>query len=222
MHHAEQSPVGDQRNTQHRTYALLPQDRVDDSARTDVVDRHRRRASPRPARRTPCRQAPGRLDAPRPRARARRVRRAENRHRPPTGSPPCRPPAARRHGPTAFAAGRAVAGTPPRDPRQRRDRPTDPSTSSTSLSTTENPRSGHYYRRPRRGPVSGRSGIRTHGGPKDLNGFRGRPIRPLWHPSGRGGYRSGIRVLVAVRRRTPAAGRRTPLPGRRRRPAGGG
>jgi hypothetical protein len=32
--------------------------------------------------------------------------------------------------------------------------------------------------------AGGRGGIRTHGGPKDLNGFRGRPIRPLWHPSG--------------------------------------
>lgn len=49
------------------------------------------------------------------------------------------------------------------------------------------PRSAERSREPRRGPSGGRSGIRTHGGPKDLNGFRGRPIRPLWHPSvGRG------------------------------------
>lgn len=31
--------------------------------------------------------------------------------------------------------------------------------------------------------MSGRRGIRTHGDPKDLNGFRDRPIRPLWQPS---------------------------------------
>jgi hypothetical protein len=30
----------------------------------------------------------------------------------------------------------------------------------------------------------GEGGIRTHGGPKDHNGFRDRPIRPLWHLSG--------------------------------------
>ena len=29
----------------------------------------------------------------------------------------------------------------------------------------------------------GRRGIRTHGGPKDLNSFRDCPIRPLWQPS---------------------------------------
>ena len=33
----------------------------------------------------------------------------------------------------------------------------------------------------------GRSGIRTHGGPEDLNSFRDCPIRPLWHPSGAAG-----------------------------------
>ena len=37
--------------------------------------------------------------------------------------------------------------------------------------------------RDRTDSTGGRSGIRTHGDPKDLNGFRGRPIRPLWHPS---------------------------------------
>ncbi len=37
--------------------------------------------------------------------------------------------------------------------------------------------------RDRSDSTGGRSGIRTHGDPKDLNGFRGRPIRPLWHPS---------------------------------------
>ena len=38
----------------------------------------------------------------------------------------------------------------------------------------------------RRGsPSGGGCGIRTHGGPQDHNGFRDRPIRPLWHPSGR-------------------------------------
>ena len=31
--------------------------------------------------------------------------------------------------------------------------------------------------------LSGEGGIRTHGGPKDHNGFRDRPIRPLWHLS---------------------------------------
>jgi hypothetical protein len=31
--------------------------------------------------------------------------------------------------------------------------------------------------------IGGRRGIRTHGDPKDLNGFRDRPIRPLWQPS---------------------------------------
>ena len=30
---------------------------------------------------------------------------------------------------------------------------------------------------------SGEGGIRTLGGPKDHNGFRDRPIRPLWHLS---------------------------------------
>jgi hypothetical protein len=30
----------------------------------------------------------------------------------------------------------------------------------------------------------GEGGIRTHGGPKDHNGFRDRPIQPLWHLSG--------------------------------------
>ena len=59
----------------------------------------------------------------------------------------------------------------------------------------------------------GRSGIRTHGGPKDLNGFRGRPIRPLWHPSGAARYRRDPRMTSAVRRRTPAADRRTRQPG---------
>ena len=32
-------------------------------------------------------------------------------------------------------------------------------------------------------PFSGEGGIRTLGGPKDHNGFRDRPIRPLWHLS---------------------------------------
>jgi hypothetical protein len=31
--------------------------------------------------------------------------------------------------------------------------------------------------------VGGRGGIRTHGGHKDHNGFRDRPVRPLRHPS---------------------------------------
>jgi hypothetical protein len=31
--------------------------------------------------------------------------------------------------------------------------------------------------------ISGEGGIRTLGGPKDHNGFRDRPIRPLWHLS---------------------------------------
>jgi hypothetical protein len=31
--------------------------------------------------------------------------------------------------------------------------------------------------------VSGEGGIRTHGGHKDHNGFRDRPIQPLWHLS---------------------------------------
>ena len=31
--------------------------------------------------------------------------------------------------------------------------------------------------------TGGRRGIRTHGSLKDFNGFRGRPIRPLWQPS---------------------------------------
>jgi hypothetical protein len=30
---------------------------------------------------------------------------------------------------------------------------------------------------------SGEGGIRTHGGPEDHNGFRDRPIQPLWHLS---------------------------------------
>ncbi len=30
---------------------------------------------------------------------------------------------------------------------------------------------------------SGEGGIRTHGGPKGHNGFRDRPIQPLWHLS---------------------------------------
>jgi hypothetical protein len=30
--------------------------------------------------------------------------------------------------------------------------------------------------------TGGRGGIRTHGGVKPHNGFRDRPIRPLWHP----------------------------------------
>jgi hypothetical protein len=69
---------------------------------------------------------------------------------------------------------------------------------------------------------SGRSGIRTHGGPKDLNGFRGRPIRPLWHPSGAARYRRGPTMTIGGRRRTTAAARRTRPPARRRSPAGGG
>jgi hypothetical protein len=32
-------------------------------------------------------------------------------------------------------------------------------------------------------PTCGEGGIRTHGGRKDHNGFRDRPIRPLWHLS---------------------------------------
>jgi hypothetical protein len=31
--------------------------------------------------------------------------------------------------------------------------------------------------------TGGRRGIRTHGGPEDLNSFRDCPIRPLWQPS---------------------------------------
>jgi hypothetical protein len=31
--------------------------------------------------------------------------------------------------------------------------------------------------------IGGRGGIRTHGGHKDHNGFRDRPVRPLRHPS---------------------------------------
>ena len=31
--------------------------------------------------------------------------------------------------------------------------------------------------------ISGEGGIRTHGGDKLHNGFRDRPIRPLWHLS---------------------------------------
>ena len=34
-----------------------------------------------------------------------------------------------------------------------------------------------------RGRTGGRRGIRTHGGPEDLNSFRDCPIRPLWQPS---------------------------------------
>ena len=33
------------------------------------------------------------------------------------------------------------------------------------------------------GGFSGEGGIRTHGGPKSHNGFRDRPIQPLWHLS---------------------------------------
>ena len=32
--------------------------------------------------------------------------------------------------------------------------------------------------------VSGEGGIRTHGGDRPHNGFRDRPIQPLWHLSG--------------------------------------
>ena len=32
----------------------------------------------------------------------------------------------------------------------------------------------------------GEGGIRTHGGHEDHNGFRDRPIQPLWHLSGWG------------------------------------
>ena len=32
-------------------------------------------------------------------------------------------------------------------------------------------------------PTCGEGGIRTHGGCKTHNGFRDRPIRPLWHLS---------------------------------------
>ena len=44
----------------------------------------------------------------------------------------------------------------------------------------------------------GRRGIRTHGGPEDLNSFRDCPIRPLWQPSVReaiGGRRSRLRRI---------------------------
>ena len=37
------------------------------------------------------------------------------------------------------------------------------------------------------GFFGGEGGIRTHGGPKDHNGFRDRPNRPLWHLSSGGG-----------------------------------
>jgi hypothetical protein len=32
--------------------------------------------------------------------------------------------------------------------------------------------------------IGGEGGIRTHGGQKGHNGFRDRPIQPLWHLSG--------------------------------------
>ena len=38
MHDAEQSPLSDQRHSEHRTDALLPQDRVHHRVRTDVVE----------------------------------------------------------------------------------------------------------------------------------------------------------------------------------------
>ena len=50
---------------------------------------------------------------------------------------------------------------------------------------------------------SGRCGIRTHGDPKGHNGFRGRPIRPLWQPSA--GHATGS--LRSVGRRPPGPDR---------------
>ena len=40
--------------------------------------------------------------------------------------------------------------------------------------------------------------------PEDLNGFRGRPIRPLWHPSVDGGYRpTWVRATAVVNSASP-------------------
>ena len=52
-----------------------------------------------------------------------------------------------------------------------------------------------------RGRTGGRRGIRTHGGPEDLNSFRDCPIRPLWQPSGRKGSVESFSpdVVFAVR-----------------------
>ena len=42
-------------------------------------------------------------------------------------------------------------------------------------------------------PTCGEGGIRTHGGHEDHNGFRDRPIQPLWHLS------NGRSVLYQVK-----------------------
>ncbi len=54
--------------------------------------------------------------------------------------------------------------------------------------------------------------------PEDLNGFRGRPIRPLWHPSGATSYR----FRPVWRRRTSRAARRPVRRARHGSPAGCG
>jgi hypothetical protein len=44
-------------------------------------------------------------------------------------------------------------------------------------------------------PTCGEGGIRTHGGSKTHNGFRDRPIQPLWHLSVSGQIIAGFRDL---------------------------
>ena len=51
--------------------------------------------------------------------------------------------------------------------------------------------------------ISGEGGIRTHGGPKDHNGFRDRPVQPLRHLSG------VARLLYQISTSSPNAGNDT-------------
>ena len=58
---------------------------------------------------------------------------------------------------------------------------------------------------------SGEGGIRTHGDPTGHNGFRDRPIQPLWHLSA-GDYTKGISDPLESRCDTPSEPRsKTPL-----------
>ena len=52
-------------------------------------------------------------------------------------------------------------------------------------------------------PTGGEGGIRTLGGPKDHNGFRDRPIRPLWHLSA-GDYNQGKLCFPQLREPVPS------------------
>ena len=148
-----------------------------------AVDRPAGRRSPAPA---PGRSSSSARPATRrrrwraPRAMARRWRTAGSSSSPPTSTPATRST-------TASTTSSTTTSSTSRSPRRRRpadarpagcDRSERSDPVAVARATTIRTETGHG---------GGRSGIRTHGGPKDLNGFRGRPIRPLWHPSGAGG-----------------------------------